>query len=491
MKPSFNLLKHIFFFFWILASTSCSKSKAIEKDTLVIGIEQEIKNFDIRSSSDQNVWKLTLLTTQALLRITENGELLPSLALNYSIKNNRILEFELAPEQFFHNKTKVSCPDILYSYADSKRPGSRLLSYLEKVDKYECSKKNLFKIYLKEPIGEIFLRSVAPMIRIFPESIAQNEAQFQKHPMGSGPYQFIKNEKGKVTLEAFPQYPLKLPFKKIILKPIHSAHTQFMTLISGDIDLSWAALNDSLLPDIKKYKNLRSYKEANSFLFYIGLNLNDPLLKERQIRQYLENSTPRQKIFEEKISSNGFIADGFFLKKHSYYFPIWSAQVPQQEISPTPIRLSMNIPAQEEIQSWAKALQQEWKARNIILEIKSFEFARFIDSLKKGDYQSFLYKTDTKGDPDWLYQVFHSSQTPPRLNRFYLNSKPLDLLLEKARPLKEGPQRKRLYQKAQILISQEKALIPLWFPSTTIISNEKLSSWNSEKLNLIDFLSGF
>jgi peptide/nickel transport system substrate-binding protein len=88
-----------------------------------------------------------------------------------------------------------------------------------------------------------------------------------------------------------------------------------------------------------------------------------------------------------------------------------------------------------------------------------------------------------------LYQLFHSSQVPPRLNRFYLSNSRIDKALETARLLKDSPARHAKYREVMQIVQEDAVLLPLWFPHTSIVSNQKLSGWEAKRMSLIDYLT--
>lgn len=474
---AYPLFKHIFASLFLLCLTNCTKDRHQETTTLKLAIANEIKNFDIRTSADRSLWPITKLLTQSLVQTNENGELSPSLASSWRIMNSKSIRFILSKSSRFHSGRQVEVEDVIYSFKDAQRPHSPISSLLQSVESYTKESKNSLLITLKSAEALPFLFNVVTVVRILPRDYAKNEALFAKHPIGSGPYKFVKSFNRVLFLERNPFYSPAPTIEKLEFYTISSPTTRLMALAAGEIDLLTNSFPLSHIEEIASKYSLQLDRQAGRRLHYLGLNLNNESLKKRELRHRLYYSIDRQALINDKLGRNVRIADSFLPATDKFYHHFRNPALPRK----APIKISkplrfigINSPEQR---SLMLALQDYWRKSEIETEIISRDFASFMDEYRRGNFDIALASFSAKPDPDFLYSYFHSSQLPPERNRFYYQNPELDLLLESARRATEQKTRQKLYTKAQEILMTDLPVLPLWYSDNVALFGE-----NKQKL---------
>ncbi|NCN26619.1 ABC transporter substrate-binding protein [bacterium] len=387
------------------------------------------------------------------------------------------LVFELNSNALFHDGHPVTAQDVIYSFQDAQRAGSPISSLLRSVESYAAISTHKLKIKLKESEILPFLANVVPVIRILPKHYAVKEELFAKHPIGSGPFQFVSSKSRILTLKRNERF-LPLPSVKVLkFFTISNPNTRLMSLASGESDLLF---NNFPLVHLDKFTqeyNLKTQSVPGARLHYLGINLRHPRLKERALRKALFASINRNELIKNKLDHKARLASSVLPDTNHFFFnprikspeklaSFKSAKSDHQKIT----LLGLNTPEDRAIML---AIQSYWKEIGVEASITGRDFASFMDSYKRGNFDIVLFNLNIKADPDFLYSLFHSSQFPPERNRFYYQNRQIDELLEQARRATEQGERRKTYAKVQEILMDDLPLLPLWYSDNVMLVREK------------------
>lgn len=146
-----------------------------------------------------------------LVRFNEKtGRMDPHLAHHYDIDpSGRHFHFYLRKGIFFHNGKELTGSDIKYTIEEIIRQGGDgfLTKMFKNVKRVEVPHPFQISIYLKKP-NFLFLHSLGyPEAAIVPERIHQVLGEeFNRHPIGSGPFKVTEHSKKRLVLEAHALY---------------------------------------------------------------------------------------------------------------------------------------------------------------------------------------------------------------------------------------------------------------------------------------------
>ena len=141
------------------------------------------------------------------------------------------------------------------------------------------------------------------------------------------------------------------------------------------------------------------------------------------------------------------------------------------------VRLSLKISTNEETRLQSTAIQEDLRRVGIDLDLRSYEFATFYADVLKGNFQLFSLQWvgGALVDPDILRRVFHSTQTPPAgFNRGYYSNPDVDRLIDLAGAARSESERKRYYGEAQKLIAEDAPYISLWNRTNVAVAQRRL-----------------
>jgi peptide/nickel transport system substrate-binding protein len=126
----------------------------------------------------------------------------------------------------------------------------------------------------------------------------------------------------------------------------------------------------------------------------------------------------------------------------------------------------------------ARVLQAQLASVGIRLDIRSFEWGTFYGDVKAGNFQAASMRWVGIVEPDFFYDVFHSSRIPPNgNNRGRYRSEEMDKLLEAGRTTTEFAQRKAIYSEVQKEAAEDLPYISLWHVNNISIVHRRVRGY--------------
>jgi len=291
---------------------SFTKTSCEGKNELVIGIESEPTVLDPRFGTDAASSRILQLICPGLLKTDLKGNLLPDIAESYKIENDNVYIFKIRKDVYFHHNRQLTSKDVKFtlesilnpSTKSPKKGGFNLIERIETPDDFTV------KIYLKE-VNAAFIQNM--QIGIVPEDqIRKLKDDFQSRPVGAGPFQFEKWERGQyLILSRSKNYYENEPvLEKIRFKLIKENTIRLLELEKGTIDF----LQNDIPPDFLKrlYSNqeIKVIKAPSTNFSYIGFNLENPILSNKDFRKALALAINRDMIIEHILKDEAEKATG-------------------------------------------------------------------------------------------------------------------------------------------------------------------------------------
>jgi peptide/nickel transport system substrate-binding protein len=247
-----------------------------------------------------------------LTKIEADGSVAPLMASKWeSSPDLKIWTFTLRPGQSFHDGSKVTIDDVIFTYksimADAKSP---VRAYLTKITAMEKVGTDQLKFTL-DAAWAPFPRQVS-LVSIVPQAAVEKlgPEAFAKAPVGSGPFRVVRWSKDEaVELAAFETYWDGSPkVKTVIFKPVPSEASRAAALISGELDIV-PGLPPTLVDRLSSAKGVTIEKVAANRMPYLGMNLENPVLADARIRRAMDMAIDRNAITAKLLRGLG-VASG-------------------------------------------------------------------------------------------------------------------------------------------------------------------------------------
>ena len=474
------------YFLLLLIFIFACKISQNKLSTLVITIENQPTNLDPRIGTDSASQRLHQIIFNGLLVRNERDELIPSLAEKWERVGDRTFIFHLKKGIKFHNGKILDSEDVKYTFQSFlnknfislRKQAFNLLEKVEVIDKWTV------KFILKKPYSSFLINLT---VGIVPKGVGKD---FSRKPIGTGPFKFISQDSEKIVLEAFSDYFEGKPkIDRLIVRIIPDAMTRALELKKGSVDFGLNVLPPDLINFLSKDKKIKIIRKPGTTYYYLGINLRDPILKNKKVRQAIAYAINRNEIISN-------IMRGFARPANSVLAPnnwAYEGSLKEYEYNPKKAKKLLDeagyfhkgknprfkIVYKTSNSSFGRQLgliiKDNLKKVGIEVEIKSYEFATFYSDIIKGNFQIYSLRWIGVSDPDIFYNLFHSQNLPPKgANRVGYNNPIIDDLIEKARTIYNREERKKLYSQIQKILAEDVPYISLFYGDNIAVTNRKV-----------------
>jgi len=397
-------------------------------------------------------------------------------------EHNPVIIFYLRPHVLFHDGYPFTAKDVKFTYEaimDPKNISPRVSDF-EPVKSVQIIDPLTVKVVYKRlyspalstwQIGILpehllnkeALRKEAISKGIDPKDFSLRDSSFNRHPIGCGPFKFVKWKSDQyIVLERFDKYWEGPPnYKKYIFRVIPDPLTQEMEFYAGTID------NYDVLPHqverLKKDPRFQVFSGLSFGYTYIGYNLRKPPFNDVRVRRALGMAIDVDKIIKYVLYGQGERITGPFPKQTKYY---------DHTVKPLPydpkgalkllneagwkrgkdgwlykngkkLQFTLITNSGNNIRKAILAIAQEsWRKIGIDVKTELLEWSVLLRRINQHNFDAVVLGWSMGIEPD-LYQIFHSSQTHPyQLNFVGYKNKEADELIIKIR--QEYDEKKRI-----------------------------------------------
>ena len=468
---------------------ACS-SQASSSKVVTVAVLSSPNSLDPRVGSDETSQRIHTLVYDYLLALDDQLRVVGGLASSWEQADPVTYVIHLRRGVRFHDGHELTAADVVYTFRSfidpafvSPRKGAyRALDRVEAIDPYTV------RFVLKEPFGSFPINLVMPVV---PNGAGP---ELRDHPIGTGPYQFVSLAvDDRVELAAFPGYFRGKPANDgVVLKVVPDEIMRALELRKGTVDMVVNDLSPDVIHQLAEEKSVTIAESPGTDYAYVGINMRDPVLKDRRVRhalgyaidraaivEYLRRGLARPAIGILPPASWAF-DEGVFqfthdpgkaralLEEAGYGDPDGDGPEPR-------LRLTLKVSTNEFIRLQAAVIQQDLKKVGIDLEVLSYEFATLYTDVLKGNFQLFTLQWVGVSDPDMLRRVFHSKQMPPNgFNRGYYENPEVDRLIDAAQAATTDDDRRRLYGEAQRRVAEDAPYISLWYKTNVAVSRTQI-----------------
>jgi peptide/nickel transport system substrate-binding protein len=520
----------------ILTLPSCYSSKKDGENIFRYNEFSGIASLDPAFAKNQSVmWPIHQLFN-TLVEVNEKLEIVPSLATRFTVsEDRRTYVFHLRKDVLFHDDPcfpggkgrRLTAHDVAYSFQrimDKETASTGAWIFNEKVDSTEPFKAlddTSFQLKLARPYHPILGILSMQYCSIVPhEAVKKYGADFRRHPVGSGPFQFVAWEEGQaLIMKKHPGYferdsaGNQLPY----LDGIHisfydSKATEFLLLRQGKLDFTNdidASFKDEVL---NKKGALRKEWEGKLLLQthpylnieYLGILIDstnelvrDSPMKLRKVRQAINYGFDRRKMILYLRNSLAIPAESGFVPAGLPSFD--TSQVKGYTYDPKKARqlmteagyngkdpvklhlLTINIYTDiaefiaKQLEDIGFIVQVETVQKSLLLELTSTSRAPFFRGSWIADYP----------DAENYLSVFYSrNPAPPNYTRY--RNPEFDAVFEKALAETNDSLRYGLYQKADAIMISDAPVVPLWYDVVVHLVQPWVKNFRPNALNLLE-----
>jgi len=435
----------------------------------------------------------------------ETLELEPRLAESYTISADHLeYTFKLRRDVRFHDGAPMTSRDVAFSFQRIKDPkvdAAHLRNYYRNVERVEVIDDYTVKFICTEPywLTLVVVSGTCALPKHLFEHGDFNNHPNSRHPVGTGPYKFVKWETGRqIVLDRNDDYWGTLPYLDRMVFKIVTDDTVAMQLFKrGEIDVYRRMRAEQWVRQAKGTEfEQRAYKLAydERGYSYIGWNMRRPFFGDKMVRRAMTHLVDRQTILDTIRYGLGKIVTGpFHISSPAYDHSIkpWDHDPAQaqrlldeagwvdhdndglRDKDGVKFRFEFLIPSgsttSEQI---ATILQEDLKKVGIEMTIRKLEWATFEQQVhdRKFDATTMAWGMPPDQDP---YQIWHSSQAENGSNYVGFINEEADRIIEKARREFDPEKRRDLYRRFHAILHEEQPYTFFYCPKQLTVVDKR------------------
>jgi peptide/nickel transport system substrate-binding protein len=464
-------------------ATACTHSRSTG-NVIVLGTTNSATNLDPRVGTDEASQKIHQLIFNTLVHIDNQLRIIPELAESIDHPDPLTYVARIRKGVLFHNGRELTAADVVYTFRSFLDPtfkgrsgAYRVVAAVNAIDPYTVEFK------LKNPLNSFPVNLVMGIVQ------EGSGAANARAPIGTGPYrltEFVPDD--HVSLTAFDRYFGGHPRNDgLLLKVIPDDTMRGLELRKGTVDLIVNDLSPDIVWQLQRERRVQVETAAGTDYAYVGLNLNDSILRHAGVRKAIGYAIDREAIV--KYLRRGFATTAvgivppmsWAFERNVFTFTHDPAQANElldaagfrDPDGPGPLprfRLSLKTSTTEVYRIQAAAIQHDLAQVGIAVDVRSSEFQTLSADVLRGNFQLYTLQFVGVTDPDILRLVYHSQQMPPTgLNRVRYRNTDVDHLIEGASAAADDEERRKLYGEAQQRIAEDVPYVPLWYKTNVAI----------------------
>jgi peptide/nickel transport system substrate-binding protein len=454
---------------------------------MAVMLEKRIETFDPRRSVDSASERMRQLMFNGLTRKDDKFDPAPDLAENFEPSPDyKTFTFHLRPNVRFHNRQPLSAADVKYTFDTLLTIQSAKRADLER-DRVsvETDPSNPLKVtfHCENPCPGL-ANTIVP-IGIIPEGTSNEQAT---RPIGTGPFKFESyTEEQEVVLTSNDDYFEGAPsVKRLAVRIIPDNSTRESELRKGSVDLAINAdLDPVTVEGLKNAPGIKTEITDGTNITHLGVNLQDPILKDRRIRQALAYAIDREGIIRDVLRGQASPARSILPVSQWAYEPNVAdykydpdrAKRLLAEAGKSSLKLSLKTSPLSVSRKIGEAIQEQMRRVGIDIELQSLERQKLNQDMTDGNFQLYLnILVGGNQNPDIFRLVYGSGAIPPNgQNRSRYINPQLDKLLSEAQTAPRA-RMKEIYSQVQKILAEDLPQIYLWYPATVVIYRDRISN---------------
>lgn len=421
-------------------------------------------------------------TTQGLLDLNLKSEPVPGIAVEWDIAPDLLTyTFRLRKGALFHNGREVDAAAVKWNFEriqDPKIGHPFTRSALGNLKETHVLDKYTLRCVLHEP-SAAFLADVVyyPCNLIAPDSAEQANL----HPIGCGPFKFVKWERNSVTeLLRFENYfetdaeGNSLPYLDgIVGRPKKEDQVRLTSLRAGEVDLidNMAYTDAADFP--KKYAGkFQTWEVPTLALSYLVLNVERGPFTEKQLRLAAAHAVDHEAIKQAVFSGRGETARGAYASV-SPWFAAGTKSWPEYDPDKAKaiLRKARAVGTEVVLQSdnaypylqqTAELVQHMWREVGFKVTVHLYETTVLNQKRRDRDFHAESTAGSYRWDPDgWFSRQLLSTAPANKINGAGFKNEKVDRLIGEARQTADKKKRLELYAAIDSIVNEELPILYL------------------------------
>lgn len=458
---------------------------------LVVMLEAAPKTLDpVYATDAYGVRIAQQLIFEPLVQLGDDLTIVPALAERWQRIAPTRYRFYLARKARFHDGSPVEAADVVYTLESLMAPETASPygpALRDKIAAVRVVDAHTVDFELRAPFAAFLSELTIP--------IRSRRAGEDRPLLGSGPFRFARRSPNEIVLERNPDYHRgPAGVERIVFKVVKDENTRVLKLRKGSIDL---AINALPLDKVAQFRQgllgeRFTVLEAPGLSYqYLGFNLQDPILSNPLVRRAIAHAIDVDTLITHRQKGHSRRAAGLLPPGSPYelsdaefppHDPALAASLLDEAgygaINGSRFKISYKTSTDRSAVIQARVIQNDLRKVGIEMIVRSYEWGTFYEDIQKGNFQLFSLRWVGVSDPDFYYELFHSSRHPPHgRNRVRYANPQVDRLLEAGRTALDEGQRRRIYHEVQRILARDLPYISLWHNNNIAVVSKALTGF--------------
>lgn len=506
------------------------------KDTIVYGISTSPSGvFNPLLADSKYDDAVDSVVYSSLLKLDKNQNVEPDLAESYKVSDDNLkVTFKLKKDLKWSDGQKLTAKDVEFTlkslaHKDYQGANYNFVKSIVGAEDYNAGKSKEIqgiKVVDESTIELTFVKAYSPALinigttGIIPEHIWKDvePAKWKtatdklKKPVGSGPFKlesftegsevkFVKNDN---------YYAGKPKTEKLVYKVVND-DTVGAELKNGGVDIADVSnLKDADRKELEKNKFVMK-KYANNLFQYMGTNLRNKTLQDKNIREAFIYALDRKSMVDKLLEGNGTVVNTPMLssswaypkaeKLEKYDFNVQKAKelLEKSGYKDTNndgyvdkdgknLEFTLDVPTGNKLrEQTAQIIQENLKQAGVKINLNTMEFKALMQKVVANhDFELYMMGNNLPADPDltsyWSSQAVSDVKGKEGWNISGLKSAEVDKFLEEGIGTFDIEKRKAAYEKFGVYMNKELPWIYLYEQNIVKAFNPKLKGFEPSTL---------
>jgi dipeptide transport system substrate-binding protein len=399
-------------------------------------------------------------------------------------------------------KSTTYLPDTTFAYwGDMSMPDQ--VADMKKVDDYTVV------LTLKVPSAPMLANLAMPFAEVISEEYADglakanNLAQLNDKPVGTGPFTFVNYQKdANIRFKANPDYWGGAPKVDLVYSINKDATARLQSLKAGECDVM-AYPNPADVDGIKKDPSLQAIQEKGLNFGALWFNTQQKPFDNVEVRKALDMAIDKKSLIDAVYQGQGQVATSPLpptmwssndtTTKPAPYDPAAAkallAKAGVKDLTLKIWAMPVSRPYMPDAKRAAEMMQADFAKVGVTATIYSVDWAEYLKTSKPVDRDGavIIGWTGDNGDPDNFLTPNFGCDAVGGSNRAEWCNKDFDALLKKAQQVTDPKERTKLYQEAQAIFQKDTPVALLAHSLVTMPMSKKVTGYIIDPFGLHHF----
>lgn len=433
---------------------------------LIYGLSSDPPNMDPHIATGAAAETVKMQIYSGLLRFWIGGEIQPELAEQYEISEDGLTyTFTLRQGVKWHDGSDFSGADVKASFERIKNEetGASFRAQLSPISEVDDTTDGVITLTLSQTSAPLLTYLAHPNTSILQKAFLDGGGDPNTTSIGTGPFKLDSREPGvRISLVKNEEYFIegRPMLDKLTFIPYADENTRMAAIRGGEIHMA----------DYVPWKDMDAFESDAKFKLYTGnaaafmtliYNTTQPPFDNPAVRVALGYAIDRQAVIDIVFFGRGTPITGGLVPpdnwahnaalEGTYSYDPEKAIALLQEAGVDPSTLSVRLLSTSQYlmhQGTGEVVQANLRDIGIDCELELYDWPTTVDKGNKGEFQFRIHGLGMGyGDPDFMYEFFHSGTPYTKVTGF--SDAEIDRMLEEGRAELDQAKRKEIYDPLQ------------------------------------------